>query len=653
MIEIVDEESIIRQFGRGFTSILLTHSAWDGELPKQSERARFWTSGDRNSVLGPLYKEDPTPRGKPSYQTDDGSLVLGSSPRLLIQETGPSLKEFALIESYVLLLGAGTSVPAGKPTIDQLSEGFALALNRPELKELAEAYNLVKTVVQKKEGRFDVELALQALTELTEGSRSVIQHFHGELDGRVSRVADMFPQLKLHLKRYIRERCQDPGDVRYLRPLLLGFMGKDGLDIFSLNYDPTIESLCESENTSYTDGFDPDWNPSTFEQERFRVRLYKIHGSVFWFRKSPGRYVKVPVKGDLQNLKFFTGEELSEMVLYPVLEKQAESGPYPYILDALRRKLAQAGLIITIGYSFRDRNIRNLLTEQMRANPHLWLLLASPHAESHRRDLCQENPDLATRIVAFDADAESAVRQRKLAETVHALTRARSDEEDAIQLQASIPGLVDYAWQSCLQAYKSLHHHERVRNIGREILLSGTFQRTGTAINSMFFDLSLRFGVECLERDEITEAVQWLEFFRDCCIVADEQLQQRFYSFSSNDGNRSEVKSVTTRPDNPDWIRTLYRIRQEPHTVFRELASQLAFSLESAIRVRDPLGKEVLQSLKAIGELGALFLLQKELGEDTLSFEKRAGELILGTIRNRGGGLYSNAQKLLDLVVRK
>ncbi len=377
-----------------------------------------------------------------------------------------------------MLLGAGASVPAGKPTIDQLTSGFLEYLNQSKDQGLIEAYKFVERVFMEQERRFDVELALQALTELTEKPATTIQYFHGDMLEEARKHTSSFPIIKSQLKSYIRRECEDPGDFSYLKPLPPGFMdNKAGLDIFTLNYDPTIEALCDSEHISLTDGFDPSWNPSLFDGEGFSVRLYKIHGSVYWFLRSPGSYVKVPVKGNLKGIRYFTGEELSEMVLYPAFEKKTDSGPYPFILNKFREKLGSTRLLISVGYSFRDRNIRNLIIEQMRSNPDLWLSLASPRASAHKEDVCKEAPELALRIVSLDQDAKTSITRRRLRESVQALANARVAEEGARANQARFSNIQEFEWSQCLRTYKDLQHYPKMKEIGREILLNENITR--------------------------------------------------------------------------------------------------------------------------------------------------------------------------------
>jgi hypothetical protein len=91
------------------------------------------------------------------------------------------------------------------------------------------------------------------------------------------------------------------------------------LRIFTLNYDGTIEIICEKNNVDFSDGFNQYWNPDTFENAK--VNIFKLHGSLYWFRTASGKIIKVPVKGlPVRTLKYLSDETVSEMMIYPALQ---------------------------------------------------------------------------------------------------------------------------------------------------------------------------------------------------------------------------------------------------------------------------------------------------------------------------------------------
>ena len=548
--------------------------------------------------------------------------------------------------SFVILLGAGASVPAGLPVIDALTKDFGRAIANE--KPLSTAHKLIESIFIRTQSKFDIELELQALTELTENPSGTLQYFHGKMEEEVRNTLPVLPELKSRLKRYVRLRCQDPGDVSFLKPLLLGFaQPQSGLDIFTLNYDPTIEALCESENISYTDGFDPYWNPGAFESKNFHVRLFKIHGSVNWFLIRPGHYAKVPVRGDVQDIRFFTGEQLTEMVLYPALEKRTESGPYPFILNSFRAKLAKVGLLITIGYSFRDNNIRTLIIDQMRANPGLWLILASPHSTSRREELCREAAELKDRIIAFNADAEVSIARRRLAGVVQNLNYARQQEESARAKQASSEVLLDYDWRQCLGVYESLGHYEKIRKIGHETLLNAMLVKNSPSLETSFVRMSLHFATEDFKLGDLSDSIKWLGLFRDYIMRADDQLYEQYQRTKPDPQSLSNVgKLIENRDFNPRprWIMQVW----VDLTGLSNDIDNICNYLTSGDSV-EPRRRSIVRFLRSLQELSKLTSEALRSPMDPPSADKFRA-MIQQQIEEKEGGFYVRTDKLLKLV---
>ncbi len=544
------------------------------------------------------------------------------------------------VANPVILLGAGASVPAGLPDVDTLTKDFE-SFMESEDKELQEAFTFVKSNVQGKAGRFDVELALQALTELTEPT-SLIQFFHEKPKEEAIKLGPVFPKLKKSLKRFVRLKCQEVKDIQYLRPLVQSFPDS-GLDIFTLNYDPTIETACEIENVSYTDGFDPYWNPQLMEDTRFRVRLFKVHGSVFWFYRGPGSFVKVPVKGELEHLRFFTGEELSELVIYPALEKKTDTGPYPYILNGLRERLWSSDLLVVVGYSFRDNNIRSLVLDQMRARPSLWMMLVSRNADIRKAVLCKEEPTLDTRIVRFNADAKKFIGNRELGEAIQSLSSARTYEEGTRRTQASMSARHDTFWAQSIDNYRRLEHYSKMREIGRELLFTGQYQPSSTQVEATLFDVSLRFGVDELLRANPDESSKWLTFFRDCCVSLDlQQLNNLPKESIPEIALREKLEIILGLPP-PDKRPTWSAFLQ-----IRSLKDDLDYSIAHAAQSSAPISKKIVEILKVLGSLTEGLSFNQMPGEGPHVYSKRVAEST-NVIISTYGGFYCAADNLVKI----
>jgi len=154
-----------------------------------------------------------------------------------------------------------------------------------------------------------------------------------------------------------------------------------------LNYDATVEIFCENRGIKYTDGFEPDWNLARFDGENNQINLFKLHGSLYWFRTKSNKTVKVPMKG-LQSslLRYLTDEEVSEMMIYPTLEKNKQSGVYSWLSQKFKDELNHSDVCVIMGYSFRDGDIKESILESLSSNHNLWLIIASPHASEYKKE---------------------------------------------------------------------------------------------------------------------------------------------------------------------------------------------------------------------------------------------------------------------------
>jgi hypothetical protein len=98
------------------------------------------------------------------------------------------------------------------------------------------------------------------------------------------------------------------------------------------------------------------------------VRLWKLHGSVTW---------ALAGEGDKRRIVRGPEIETGELIL-PSLRKYEESRKQPYLamLDRLRALLTRREeiVLITVGYSFSDQHINEVILEALEENPGLHCL---------------------------------------------------------------------------------------------------------------------------------------------------------------------------------------------------------------------------------------------------------------------------------------
>jgi hypothetical protein len=290
----------------------------------------------------------------------------------------------------VLLLGAGASVDAGCPTVEMLVSRFEQFVSKHGTdRDLTAFRELCLILRQTKPVReqgvlVDVELILSTLVQLLQLDEDPLAGFVRNWNRAVRANAAAWPRLLKMLQEHIRAECTiEPQRVDYLRPLR-DFVDHYGrLDVFSLNYDAAVEIVCQQEDIPYTDGFDLYWNPIHFLSDVYRLRLFKLHGSLLWFETDghPRKLVKIPVKPeDAGGFRFFTDEGVSNVLMYPAFVKSQHVEPYATVIGHFREALKEASLVISIGCSFRDGYLRSVILEKMTEREGLQLLVVDPQA---------------------------------------------------------------------------------------------------------------------------------------------------------------------------------------------------------------------------------------------------------------------------------
>jgi hypothetical protein len=148
-----------------------------------------------------------------------------------------------------------------------------------------------------------------------------------------------------------------------------GFDRSHALEIFTLSYDLLVEQALERSKVAYFDGFLGSFEPfldlRTMEEDSLPTRwarLWKMHGSINWKLKN--------------NLAFRSAissdTNFDDALIHPSHLKYDQSRRMPYLAmqDRLRAFMKQPGAaLITVGYSFGDQHINELIEEGLRINP--------------------------------------------------------------------------------------------------------------------------------------------------------------------------------------------------------------------------------------------------------------------------------------------
>lgn len=285
----------------------------------------------------------------------------------------------------IFLLGAGASIKADVPDTCSFVDQFVESIKDNGEKEAVDI--VIKELKEWKsthgsKGKVDIELLLETLTRLKNRDNEALLQFY---DPRFNLDYD-FSLLIDDLKNFIKRKAiVSEEQLNYLEPLIefIEEVHTSPLDIISLNYDICIEQFCNIHKLTWNDGFDVHWNPSTLKDSNSDVHLYKLHGSVMWYKSDRGDYIKLPVMTGLSEIQLITGEKAENLMLYP-MQKWDYIEPIFELLLHIKGLLEskECKYVISVGYSFRDDHIRDILWDVARKNKDLHLIIVDPNAYS-------------------------------------------------------------------------------------------------------------------------------------------------------------------------------------------------------------------------------------------------------------------------------
>lgn len=350
---------------------------------------------------------------------------------------------------FCLLLGAGASARAGIPLMRKMGEDFRAVIQKNS-PELVSVLNSVPDDPQYATWRESNNIEallffLYAAADLARGSDGLLLERDAFFNGAVADESLQHRQTHARLSAILALKAcsfildktsHHNNDLSYLDGLWLLLQRDESLDVFSLNYDTVIEDFCAACQVQCVDGFDSDgdWQPSVFFERPVKslsLRLWKLHGSVTWIKdRVSGNPKKAPLPGTWER-RILTGHSSSPTtetnLIYPGLGKTAV-GPMRLLFEAFHQRLLQSDccFLVSIGYSFADTDVRNLILDALARNENLQLLVVCGKSSSeHVRELSDYAPDLNERIRAIDEQFESALDNRSIQRAISELSGPR------------------------------------------------------------------------------------------------------------------------------------------------------------------------------------------------------------------------------------
>ena len=284
----------------------------------------------------------------------------------------------------VFFFGAGASKSAGVPTTVDFVNEFRKTLKiESELKLFNEVEDKLQKQAQMPKGSenkiIDIEVILETLERLENPENEVLTAFIAPNKTK-NRMFKEY-QLAHRLKDFIKIKGQVPPEkTSYLRPLRDLITIYNSINIISTNYDIVVEQFCNSEKLKIEDGFG-----NVFEFDRLlkngpQIKLYKIHGSILWYRSKTGQFYKLPAKIE-GSIETVFGEKLEPLIIYPI--RKWEYAEPTFKLTVMAENILRSPhtrYIFVFGYSFRDKHIKDIFFDIFRARPDIFCILIDPYA---------------------------------------------------------------------------------------------------------------------------------------------------------------------------------------------------------------------------------------------------------------------------------
>jgi hypothetical protein len=142
--------------------------------------------------------------------------------------------------------------------------------------------------------------------------------------------------------------------------------------VVTTNYDRVAEFACNSRNVLFQTGFAPGYIQTWESTGRVKlvrgakaarvVKIWKIHGSLDWFRTEDDRTIGLPV------FELPSKDNYTPLIVTPGLNKYEKTyeDPFRTTINGADAALKAASAFLCVGFGFRDQHIHPKIIERCR-----------------------------------------------------------------------------------------------------------------------------------------------------------------------------------------------------------------------------------------------------------------------------------------------
>lgn len=289
------------------------------------------------------------------------------------------------------LFGAGTSLVINPKTRDPYVPAIGKMTSTIEAELFkTEKYQTAITEIKKEIEEDGKTYTIETLLTKLELKRQVVG-----LGSLNSLTKDDFENLIKTIKNEIHKIVSVENDIvqnikanNFLHSMFAEWIGKadrkNGIEIFTTNYDYLFEIALEDKSVPYYDGFSGSYKPF-FDGESVndmsflpkQTKLWKIHGSLGWYWDEDYNRIVRETASSSDN----------DIMIFPSTLKydQSRKQPYTALGDRLTNFIKQDDSILIIcGYSFGDEHINERIISALDSNQlnHVYVLLYDKYCEN-------------------------------------------------------------------------------------------------------------------------------------------------------------------------------------------------------------------------------------------------------------------------------
>jgi len=333
-------------------------------------------------------------------------------------------------DDVIFLLGAGCSVDAGIPTVNQMvHEIESKLIHTDEWEKYRQLYYYIKSAVIYSDGIFGefdrvvgIERLMIVLSELEKKEKNIVYPFIANWNNRLIDLAgtnfEKIKELRELITRQLLKWVKLPNyqPAQYYKRFY-DFQQELGYPIrmFSLNYDLCLEHS-QPNAVDLELGFDDngEWNSYRFDLSNQAVSagiyLYKLHGSIDWTRDSEHNNILQLAAHPVDTPDLIFGTEV----------KMQSIDPYLFNVYELRNYLLACKLVIVIGYSFSDDYINSLLRQALQKDVGRAILIIDLNKSPNFRDsaVCILKPKQLEQVKFHARSAKEFIEEDLNVETV-------------------------------------------------------------------------------------------------------------------------------------------------------------------------------------------------------------------------------------------